>query len=223
METVADAVGKALVNSRSSSPTRRENGSLRQALADRLLLSDALEHVEKLLRAFPNGGANAGKGYIGALASALAEYPRMVAIRCCDPVHGVSRETRFLPTVADVVAFCERETADMRKPVETEDRDARILREMAERAEAEAKLQAERATRPTIDEMKAKHGPNWGLTPTGHAPPRALSREYMQKINQRIHEAELKHYGMPPDSNVSAALVIALTTSKFGTVTEAAE
>ncbi len=177
METVATAVGKALATAPANSLNRLGNRSLRQALSDRMLLSDALECVRKLVRAFPNGGANAGDGYIGALAATLAEYPRMVAVKCCDPVHGVSRETRFLPTVADVVAFCERETAGMRGPVEREDRDARILREMAERAEAEAQLQAERAARPTIDEMKAKHGPNWGLTPSEPAPPRRLSLE----------------------------------------------
>jgi hypothetical protein len=131
-------------------------------LADRLLLSEAVEAVGKLMSAWPNS-KDVANSYIGALASVLITYPRTVAMRCSDPILGVARETKFLPTVADLVAWCERETAAMRKPVEIEDRDARILREMQDRRGECEYWQKARAKRPSLDDLRAKHGPNWGI------------------------------------------------------------
>lgn len=128
-----------------------------------MLLSDAVDLVGKLTAAFPNGGQSAGRSYIGALAAVLCDYPKSVAARCADPLRGVARETRFMPTVADLVAWCERETQAMRTPVEREDRDGRILREMAERRDDGEYWQRARLERPTFDDLKAKYGPTWGL------------------------------------------------------------
>jgi hypothetical protein len=172
-----------------------------------MLLSEALEHVQKLLQGFPNGGANAGKGYIGALAAALAEYPRMVATKCCHPVHGVARETKFLPTVADIIGFCERETDEMRRPIDREDRDAKMRAEFKARAEDEKFWQADRAARPSLDELKAKHGDNWGLEARQDQKRLAVSRETMQRANDTLRERENAAAGMDPNSQVSAALV----------------
>jgi len=75
-------------------------------LADRLIFSEAVKLVGQLLACYPNGGGQE-KSYIGALAAVLVEYPRMVAQECCDVTKGVARKTRFLPTPADLVAFCD--------------------------------------------------------------------------------------------------------------------
>ena len=78
-----------------------------------MTISEAIEAANKIIRAFPNGGNGAGQGYIGALAATLGSYPKSVALRCADPVRGVTRDCRFLPTVADIVGWCERETAPL--------------------------------------------------------------------------------------------------------------
>lgn len=123
--------------------------------------SEAIEVVGRLIAAFPNGNPQSGKGYIGALAAVLADYPRYVATRCCDPRTGVARETRFLPTVADIVAWCERETESLRFPVDREDDElAYLQRAKAREAEALA-IEAARTKRLTYDELKAKHGGSW--------------------------------------------------------------
>jgi hypothetical protein len=173
-----------------------------------MFLSEALDHVDKLLQGFPNGGANAGKGYIGALAAALAEYPRMVAKKCCDPVHGIARETKFLPTVADVVAFCERETAELRRPVDREDHDRKLREEFTRRAEDEKFWAADRAARPTLDELRAKHGPTYGLKDDPRTPEQLrVSRETMERANRTALERECAAAGMDPDRGVSPSLV----------------
>ena len=168
------------------------SGNLRKALADRLMLSEAMDAVTKLVAAFPNGGAQAGRSYLGALASILVTYPKIVALECADPLRGIARETKFLPTVADIVGWCEHKTQDMRGPIEREDRDARFARERAERAAAEARRDAERPHRPTIDELRAKYGPNWGIKDPGakHVPTKEESREALiAQIGQAAFDA----------------------------------
>lgn len=163
------------------------SGNLRQALADRLMLSEAMDAVMKLVAAFPNGGADAGRGYLGALASILVTYPRIVALKCADPIQGVARETKFLPTVSDIVAWCERNTDDMKRPVEREDREARLLREVRERADADKKLSTDRSKRLTYEELQAKYGPNWGID-NGRQRVKTKA-EYQQELIAQIGQA----------------------------------
>lgn len=189
---------------------------MRAALADRVTLSEAIEAVGLLVRRFPNGGANAGKDYIGGLAAVLAAYPRAVALRCHDPLTGVPRDVKFLPTPSDLIAWCERETEQMRKPVENEDRDARILREMRERAEDEIRLLGDRDSRPTYDELKAKHGENWGINQsTGD---NKKSREFgLAQISQATAELRRRENiaaGIDPESPISAALLKAMAEKR---------
>lgn len=82
-----------------------------------------------MLTAYANGGANAGKSYIGTISALLMQYPRQISIDCADPIRGVARTTKFIPTVADVVSWCEERVDSMRNIVEFEDRSVRQLRE----------------------------------------------------------------------------------------------
>jgi hypothetical protein len=152
---------------------------VRAALADRLTLSEALDLVGKLLQSWPP--REVGQGYIGALAAVLVTYPRQAAMRCCDPIKGVARETKFLPTVADLIAWLERETADMRKPV---DRDDAVTAQLARRREGE-QWDAARLTRPTLDELRAKHGPHWGLRQVDDGGALARHLDAIRRGNER--------------------------------------
>jgi hypothetical protein len=128
-----------------------------------MTLSEALEAIGGLLQAFPNGGRQADKAYIGVLAATLMQYPRSLALECADPLRGAAQETRFLPTVADLVAWCQRRTYHMQSIVDREDWEAAIVAERQATAEAEQRLAEARKTRPTYDQLKAMYGPNWGL------------------------------------------------------------
>lgn len=169
-----DTESRTLPAVRSSLPTNYASGSLRKALTERMTPSEAVEAVGRLIERYPNGGASAGDGYIGGLSAVLMHYPRSVALRCHDPMKGVPAETKFLPTPSDLIAWCERETESMRRPVEAEDRTTKLAREAQERAEDEDRWQKARLTRPTLDDLKAKYGPNWGLHPEGPARPSAF-------------------------------------------------
>lgn len=108
-------------------PTKRENSNVRRVLDDRLLLSEAIDAVTRMIRGYANKG-QADRSYIGAIAEILAYYPKQVALACAHPLNGVSRETKFMPTPADVIAWCERRTSPLHEQAERERRVAEQLK-----------------------------------------------------------------------------------------------
>lgn len=112
-------VGKALSNVATSSPSKRASSSVQRVLNERMTLSEAIEAVTEMIGRYANGGAQAGDSYIGALAATLCSYPRQVAMRCASRT-GVTAQCKFLPTDADVIAWCERDTAPLYRDAERE-------------------------------------------------------------------------------------------------------
>lgn len=160
METIGGQ-GKALATSHAASPQMRASSKIQRALDERMSLSEAIEAAGAIVDCYPNGGASASRGYIGALAAVLATYPKQVAKRCSDRVQGVSRECKFLPTIADIVAWCERETEPLRRQVDYEKRIATQLSEREEFLKLETQV---RPARLTMEELKEKYGDwkdNW--------------------------------------------------------------
>lgn len=197
-------------NSPSNSLTRYASGSVRQALAERLALAEAIEHVGILLAAFPNGGAQASRGYIGALASVLCDYPRIIALKCADPRQGVARETRFLPTVADVVAYCDREKRSLQEIVDRDDYNNALARERQQRAQHDAAQTEERKSRPTLQQMQERYGDRWGIgqgdSVKGEAERSANAAE-LRQASQRTVLREYEAAGMEPIVSPDGTLV----------------
>jgi hypothetical protein len=104
-------------------------------------MAEAIEAVGRMVACYPHADAErVGKGYVGAMASVLAEYPRSVAMACADVRSGVVRSCKFLPTIAEVVAWCEPEVARLRRVT---DYDARSARQLCERDQLEREANAE--------------------------------------------------------------------------------
>ena len=55
-----------------------ERSSVQRVLSERMILSEAIDAAVAIIGGYPNGGANAGDSYIGALASTLMGHPRQV-------------------------------------------------------------------------------------------------------------------------------------------------
>ena len=104
--------------------------SLAAAYSDKLLISEAVEAVARMLNAFPNARDGVRGGYIGVMAELLTRYPRAVALRCAHPIDGVIRECKFLPTIAEAVKWLEREQLPYRNAA---DREHRIAEQLADR------------------------------------------------------------------------------------------
>lgn len=170
-------------------------------------MSEAIKVVGQMLRGYANGGAQASNSYIGALAEVLAHYPRCIAAHAGDLVKGVPRETRFLPTPADVIAWCERESADLRGIVERDDRERHIIGEMKRTEEEAAKLEADRKTRPTLKQMQEKYGPNWGLkTDEAATAAKAAHMAALEHANRSTFQRECEAAGIDPAGGVSPSL-----------------
>ena len=123
-------------------------------------MTEGIEAATRIVDAYPNGGRDAGKGYLGAIAETLASYPRQTATACAHRVNGITRDCKFLPTVSDIVAWCERKTEPLWR---TAEREQRIADQLAARTADEVV----RDRRLTYDELKAKYGDGhggWGVS-----------------------------------------------------------
>jgi hypothetical protein len=68
----------------------------------------ALALAEKLIGCWPHAKPPDPKTYSAAMSATLAGYPLKVAQECCDPRIGLAREREFPPTVAALVAWCDK-------------------------------------------------------------------------------------------------------------------
>jgi hypothetical protein len=141
-------------NEPTRSLTKSNNASLRQAFTERVTLSEAIRLAGTLVGCYPYGDKPADS-YLGAIAEILREYPRFIVL----DIRKLARECKFLPTVADVVAWCERQRQMAAKPLVREDLEDAAYRG---RKQDEA-LEGARKQRGNLDELKAKYGPNWGI------------------------------------------------------------
>jgi hypothetical protein len=128
-----------------------------------MTLSEAIDAATTLIGHYPHS-QNVGDSYIGALAATFGAYPKSIVAQCVAPARGVAAECKFLPTLADVVAWCEKRTDGLRIQVE---RDVRIERQLADR-EQFIREQSDRAHKLDYTELKAKFG-DWhdGWRPLG--------------------------------------------------------
>jgi hypothetical protein len=138
-----------------NSLTNYEPANVRRALTDKLMPSESVELVAKLLCCWPNSNDDS-KGYIGALAAILRDYPRCVSVKCADPMRGVARDVKFRPTVADLVWWCERELVSLRAIVDRDDEKLRWEKQRDEAAERERARIAKFKSPEDAERVKAK-------------------------------------------------------------------
>ncbi len=109
--------------------------SVARAFNQRLTMPEAIEAVGAMLRGYPN--AKVQDSYIGTVAALLCEYPKTTAISCTDPLHGIATKTKFVPTIAELVAWLEPNQRHMAWSVEFERRSREQLREREKMATAD--------------------------------------------------------------------------------------
>lgn len=157
-----------------------------------------------LLGCYRTGAANDPEVYIAAVVRVLSAYPMSIVHRVIDPVTGLPGRTKWLPTIPEINEACE----------ELADRERRIAQmdDQAERQlEVRRQWEASRAQpRPSLDDLKAKHGPNWGLNSEATEEDRERRKKHLDSIakaNKRIFEAECAAAGIDPAKGVSPSLL----------------
>jgi hypothetical protein len=177
-------------------------------MSERVSPEVATELVGNLIGLYPPGLAKGSKAYIGGLVAVLQLYPKAVVERIADPLRGVARESEYLPSPALVIEWCERETAGWRRVVEAGERQAANARAILEERAAGDRLELERRSRPTVEELKRDYGATFGLDADDPETRRRRAvGERIDRANKVLWARECRAAGIPKDSPVSPSLL----------------
>lgn len=114
-----------------------------------------LQRQRILFSAYRNDQYSDPEGYVASLGMVLEQYPNDVIVYVTDPRTGVQRDLKWPPTIAEIVDACDKRMQEKAK-----------LERFQNWGRSNAPLlEAPREDRPTLDELKAKFGENWGLEP----------------------------------------------------------
>jgi hypothetical protein len=105
-----------------------------------------------LLELFPSAKRDISDGFIGAIASVLAEYPRQIAMKCVHPKNGLAGEAVFI-SIAGLIGWLERETNGLR---EHADYELRVERQILDVAEWRAATPSERLKAAGLDWLERR-------------------------------------------------------------------
>lgn len=107
----------------------------------------AAERARILVGCYRRTDANDPEIYARAVVAVLMRFPESVVIAITEPATGLPAKLKWLPSIAEIVEACEDR---MPTPIS---RQHPLL----------AAPDMDRSDRPTLDELKAKYGPTWGL------------------------------------------------------------
>lgn len=178
-----DSLGKSVQRVTSSSKALSE-ASAEQHRKNIL----AAERTQLMLDCYRTGAANNPEVFVTAVAATLARYPDQVIYDVTDPRTGIPSKISWMPTIKDVREACERAYEPIKEEIE---REKRIAEQMRLREEYESK------PRPTLDELKAKYGKDWGLRDLTKpekqwepAPTKSQIAEHYRKYNLQFRPKE---------------------------------
>ena len=127
------------------------------------MTSYAAERAKLLLGCYRTGEANDPVTYVAAITSILARYPEDVITTITHPATGLPKQKSWLPTIKEVSDACE---AAAEFNIQHEARLKRV------RDQLEAREREDRGEKATLEQMKERYGPGWGLeTDARIAPP----------------------------------------------------
>lgn len=96
---------------------------------------------------------------MASLGMVLEGYPTEVIMYVTDPKTGIQRKSKWPPTISEIVEACDEHASYLQR---IEDRKSWGKRPPM--------IEPPREVRPTMEELKAKYGPNWGIDAL-NAPP----------------------------------------------------
>jgi hypothetical protein len=164
---------------------------------------NAAKAAAALLGCYRRDDAADPETYATAVAAVLSTYPPEIVKRITDPRTGLAGRSKFLPTVSEIREECERIASAEAAAVE---RNLRIERQLAERKADDERRASQH--RPTLEELKAKHGPNWGLSkPEEDSASRNRQLERIQRANEKVFARECEQAGLDPAGWCSPTLV----------------
>lgn len=156
----------------------------------------ATQRAKLLLGCYRTGDANDPDTYVAAISATLARYSEQIITDVTHPVSGLPAKKSWLPTVKEVFDACEEKANGVREQVA---RERRIKEQLAAREEEDRLA----AVKPSLEQLKEKYGPNWGIgrpDPVAeHAANEAENKAEMVRQRARVH-AEYAAVGLLPPS-----------------------
>jgi hypothetical protein len=143
-----------------------------------------LKQAEILFSAYRADQYANEEGFMASVALVLGQYPDDVIIYITDPRTGLQRHSKWPPTVAEIIEACDARMQDLAK--------RERFKNWGKREEPLA-VGPPKEERPTLAELKAKYGENWGLKsldrekkPAEPAPSWDLIAKFYQADPERI-------------------------------------
>lgn len=143
----------------STSPKSWRPEDISAALQARLSLSEAVKIVGQMLAGYERKPTGKDlEAYILTLASVLVEYPRHLAEKSANPFDGVPSQCRYgIPNPGDIAEWFKPRVAELEGVLQ---RDyERRLKPLEDRQALPPPI----VKHTSIDELRQKHGPHWGL------------------------------------------------------------
>lgn len=174
-----------------------------------------MERARLLLGCYRTGDANDAETYVAAISATLARYSEKVMDLVTDPRIGLPRKKTWLPSVKEVYDACEEEDLPIRQEAA---RQERIRKQLADRDQPREK--------PTLAQLKAKYGENWGLNPAPNVKTPDEKAEENAKAMEREQarvRAEYEHHGMVPPSKFALSMAARRLIAEQDELRQAAE
>lgn len=159
-----------------------------------------------MIRGYANSGS-AGKSYIGAIAEILAYYPRQIALKCADPIHGCARETKFMPTPSDVIGWCERAAKPLHEEAAREDRIAEQFRAREDWETAHIPDELKEKGRIWLDRTDPIAVELMAFNADSEKSRRAAGMAKIESATRLAFERECKAEGIDPARGISPSLL----------------
>jgi hypothetical protein len=96
---------------------------------------------------------------VAAVTAVLAHFPEEVITSVTHPVTGLPKKSSWLPTIKEVNDACNEAI----EPIRSHEARLKRIKEQMEMRERE-----DRGEKPTLEQLKAKYGENWGLPAPGN-------------------------------------------------------
>lgn len=109
----------------------------------------AAERARILVGCYRRSDANDPEIYARAAVAVLMRYPEKIVIAVTEPATGLPSKLKWLPSIAEIVEACEEKIPKM----SLSHRHHEML----------AAPDMDRSIRPSLEELREKYGPTWGL------------------------------------------------------------
>lgn len=121
--------------------------------------------ADRLFGFFPVSAASDARLFMTGVISIFERYPVSVVHAVLSPFNGLPSKHKFLPSLMEIKEECELHYAPMLRAMERE----RVLQE------TRLYLEGPKIPKPTLAQLQAKYGPNWGLKTIGDGKPKPLT------------------------------------------------